>query len=147
MPTLREQLKDPIFRKWFAQAPREKPSAARTPGWFLYVQKDKGGPWKRGEVDSYIQGYKFIAKNLKNYHDMALSHKRQDFKPPVVKDKMTGKRRYHLPEAPGYRWCPFCRRMTKFKYFSNHHAMPKWVDASEKRCNICGVRQGYCPVY
>jgi hypothetical protein len=140
--TLRKQLKDPIFRKWFAMPPRVRPTAARTPEWFIYVQAEKGGPWRRKEARTYKEGYKWVAKNLKNYHDIALSNKRVCFKPPVVRDKMLGKKRYHFPDDPDPKshWCGFCRRLTRFAYFRKHHAMPKWVDDSVRRCNICGAR-------
>lgn len=136
--TLRKQLKDPVFRKWFSQAPRETQTAAATPPWFVYVQEKKGGPWRRAEVSSWIEGYRFVARNIKRFHDMALSHKRQEFRPPVVRDH-SGRRRYHLPEAPGHVWCGFCRRMTLFRYFSRHHAMPEWANGGVRRCSICGA--------
>jgi hypothetical protein len=139
MITLREQLKDPIFRAWFAKPPKEVQTAAVSPPWYVYVQKVEGGPWSRTEVGSYVQGYRFIARNLKKFHDMALSHKRREFKPPVVRDG-SGKRKYHLPEAPGHLWCPYCRRMTRFGYFRRHHAMPPWSNSGERRCMICGIR-------
>lgn len=143
MLRLKEQLKDPIFRKWFATPPKKRPDANTSPPWFVYVQKKKGGPWQRAEVKTYSEGYKFIAKNLNKYHDLALSHKRRSFKPPVVKQR--GKRRYHLPGVEHrHHWCPYCRRMTLFKRFNQHHAMPKWAVGvainGERRCSICGIR-------
>lgn len=140
--TLRTQLKDPVFRKWFATPPKEKATAAKSAPWYLYVQKIEGGPWQRAEVQSYVQGYKFIAKNISKFHDMALSHKRTQFQPPVVRDAQTGRRKHHLPDAAGV-WCPFCRRMTRFRYFARHHAMPSWANPDDRRCSICGVRQKF----
>lgn len=142
MLTLREQLKDPLYRKWFATPPRVKNGAATSPPWIVYVQKEEGGPWSRAEFDKWSDGYRFVARNLKRYHDMALHHKRQEFRPPVVSQH--GKRKYLLPEAPGHHWCGYCRRVTRFGYFQRHHAMPKWtwgdVLAAERRCIICGIR-------
>lgn len=138
MITLREQLRDPIFKKWFSTPPREVASAAKSPPWWVYVQKKPGGRWRRAEFASWKEGYRFVAANIKRYHDLALVHKRQAFKPPVVRDG--GRRRYHLPPAHGHEWCSYCRRMTVFKYFRKHHALPEWANSGERRCIICGIR-------
>lgn len=150
MLTLRQQLKDPVYRKWFATPPKSRPSAARTPEWYIYIQPEAGGPWKRGEAKTYIQAYKYVAKNIKKYHDMAISHKRATFKPPVVRDKTLNRKRYHIPKdsEPHTFWCGFCRRVTKFRYYAKHHAMPGLsVDDSERRCMICGARKSFATKY
>ena len=141
MTTLREQLADPIFKKWFKTFPKDYPGAGQTPPWYVWVQENVDGPWRRAEVTTYAQGYRYIKKNLKRFHDMALSHKRHEFRPPVVSDRQ-GRRRYHLPPAPGHNWCTHCRRMTRFLPFRRHHAFPaKWGDlGGERRCCICGNR-------
>lgn len=141
--TLREQLEDPIYKKWFSMPPNEKETAAQSPPWWVYVQETMDGPWRRAEFKSWKKGFKFVRKNLKKYHDMALSHKRQEFKPPVVREG--GKRRYHLPPAPGLIWCGYCRRMTRFAYYQTHHAFSRGglrngVNGGERRCCICGIR-------
>lgn len=141
MLTLREQLRDPIYKKWFSTPPREVASAALSPPWWVYVQKKPGGRWRRAEFASWKQGYQYVAANIKKYHDMALVHKRQEFRPPVVRDG--GKRRYHFPLAQlsyGHHWCGYCRRLTRFAYFRKHHALPKWANSGERRCCICGIR-------
>lgn len=139
MMTLREQLADPLYRKWFATPPREVRSAAMTPPWYVYVQEKVDGPWRRAEFKSWKKGYKFVAKNIKKYHDMALSHKRQEFRPPVVSEG--GRRRFHLPPDPSSIWCGYCRRMTRFTYFQTHHAFKgRRVNSGERRCCICGTR-------
>lgn len=146
MTTLREQLQDPIYRKWFSMPPKEAVSHLTSPQWWVYVQKKPGGRWRRAECSSWKQGYKFIAANIKKYNDMALVHKRQEFQPPVVRD--AGKRRYHFPTAlPNHNWCTYCRRMTRFTFFARHHAMPEWADSGEKRCSICGVRLKFIKRY
>lgn len=145
--TLRKQLKDPVYRKWFAQPPKETKTASVTPPWFVYVQEKKGGPWRRAEVSSWIQGYRFVVKNINVYHDMSLSHKRQEFRPPIVVDD-SGKRKYRLPEAPGHFWCTLCRRMTKFGFFARHHAFPRGgANSGERRCAICGITLRYIKRY
>lgn len=138
--TLREQLRDPVYKQWFSTPPREKKMASNTPPWVVYVQAEVDGPWRRAEFASWKEGYKFVAKNIKKYYDMCLSHKRQAFQPPVVREG--GKRKYHLPPALSGTeiWCPYCRRMTRFAYFARHHALPKWANSGERRCCICGIR-------
>lgn len=141
MMTLREQLGDPIYKKWFSTPPNERGDAGITPPWYVYVQRTMDGPWQRAEFKSWKKGFKFVKKNLKTFHDMSLSHKRQEFQPPVVREG--GKRRYHFPPAPGHLWCGYCRRMTRFAYFATHHAFPRrkgGVNSGERRCTICGIR-------
>lgn len=143
MTTLREQLADPIYRKWFATSPKMKVSGF-TPPWWVYVQREPDGPWARAEFQTWAEGYRYVAKNLKKFHDMALTHKRQLFRPPVVTEKASGKRRYHFPpgmDDPLTQWCGYCRRVTVFRYFNRHHAFPAWACAGdERRCSICGAR-------
>jgi len=143
--TLREQLRDPIFKKWFSLEPREPVMATNTPPWFIYVQEIEGGPWRRAECKSWKKGYKFVRKNIKKYHDISLTHKRREFRPPVV--RQLGKRKYHLPSAPGHVWCPYCRRLTRFAYFKRHHAFRSGVNGGERRCSICGVRLAFIKRY
>lgn len=138
MMTLREQLEDPIYKKWFDSPPREKDDAATSPPWYVYVQKEQDGPWRRAEFTTWEKGHKYVTKKIKKFHDMALVHKRHEFRPPVVREG--GKRRYHFPPALGLVWCGYCRRMTRFACFSRHHAMPKWANSGERRCSICGIR-------
>lgn len=140
--TLREQLQqDKIFRKWFAKPPGDFIGITRTPPWYVWVQEKQDGPWRRAQVMTYEEGYRYVARNLKRFHDMALGHKRHEFRPPVVRDSQD-RRRYHLPVAPGHIWCTYCRRMTRFSYFRRHHAFPaRWGDTGgDRRCTICGIR-------
>lgn len=140
-PTLRKQLRDPVYKAWFAKPPLEVQTSRSTPPWVVYVQRKKGGPWGRARFSTWVQGYRFVAKNINHVHDMALCHTTQQFKPPVVRDTQTGKRRYHFPSVSRGRWCGFCRRMTVFTYFGKHHAMPSWADSGVRRCHICGARE------
>lgn len=139
MTTLRKQLKDPVFAKWHGLKPRERTIVAKTEPWFLYVQMKKGGPWSRMEVPTWEIGIDHLTAILDKCHDAALSHKRQKFQPPRVRGQGV-----HLPESDHKEhWCGFCRRMTKFTYFSKHHAMPAWAEQSERRCSICGARLSF----
>jgi hypothetical protein len=140
--TLREQLEDPIYKKWFKLEPREYSDGMLTPPWIVYVQFKQDGPWSRAQFKSWKAGYKYVKKMLKDraVHDIALTHKRHCYRPPVV--RRLGKRSYHLPGAlSGEIWCGYCRRMTRFTYFKTHHAFPKKrVNSGDRRCSICGIR-------
>lgn len=138
---LKEQLEDPVYKAWFSTPPREKQTATRTPPWVVYAQKDVDGPWRRAEFASWKKGHAWVMDHLADYADMALSHRRQQFQPPVVREG--GKRRYHLPPALSFIWCGYCRRMTRFAYFARHHAFggrKMGVNRGDRRCSICGVR-------
>jgi hypothetical protein len=139
--TLREQLLDPLYKKWFATPPKEGRDAAQTPPWYVYVQENESGPWRRAAVSTYPVGYRYIQRHVNTVFDLALVSKRREFRPPVVRDR-AGKRTYHLPDAPGHIWCGYCRRMTRFLYFSRHHAIPSRYGnlSGDRRCGICGIR-------
>ena len=139
MTTLREQLKDPIYRAWFARQPRRDENAPYK-NWRVLVQKEAGGKWSRVDFSTWREGYTFVAKNIKKYHDMALISKLYPFRPPVVREKATGQKSYHFPvDALGELWCPFCRRMTEFKWFKRHHNMKAYLCGREPQCSICGA--------
>ena len=138
--TLREQLGDPIFRKWFMRNPQ------LSKNWRVYIQKEEGGPWTHTDVASWKEGYELVAKKLKKVHDISLNHKLKESNPPVV--KKLGKRAYYFPDTSdmdlvNHHWCTFCRRMTKFAYFKKHHNLPPYLNPAELRCRICGVRYAF----
>lgn len=149
--TLRELLKDPLYRQWFGKVPKLKFGGHERP-WRVYAQDEPGGKWTRTYFPSYGKAYAFVRENLRESHDMALSCGPQGYRPPVVKVK--GKRQYYVPDVVArvnldaavdvhkHIWCPFCRRWTLFLWYKKHHAMPKhWGTLSpDRRCKICGVR-------
>lgn len=134
-------LRDPIYKKWMSKPPKLKVQGSTKP-WKIFVLK-KTGKWATIEFDTYPQAFNWMAKHLKEYDDIVIHSKREMFKPPVVKYK--GKKCY-WPSPRGYRWCPYCRRPTQFKYFRRHHnlkTMAPWY----KRCEVCGVRKESLPHY
>jgi hypothetical protein len=141
--TLRDLLKDPLYKKWFMQVPRLNPRyVANTPNWRVFCLTHDG-KWKRAEFWQYSEAYRFVAKNIKKYADLVISSKRETFKPPVIRYK--GKKVY-WPCPPGHRWCGYCRRPTVFAMFSRHHAIPIWAPY-DKRCSICGARESFLPAW
>lgn len=141
--TLRELLRDPIYKKWFQTVPKLPAEVAHTPPWRIYIQREQFGSWARLELQGYVKAYRWTAKHLKEYHDIVIVAKRCEFKPPVVKTK-EGKRVY-WPVPAGHRWCTYCRRPTVFAYFSKHHLFsgkPGYNGgiAWAKRCMVCGIR-------
>src|SRR5687768_14911261 len=64
--TMRELLVDPVFRQWMTRKPESHALRVR---WRLYVQREEGGPWSKKDVESYVEGYKLLAKNFKRWHD------------------------------------------------------------------------------
>jgi hypothetical protein len=135
--TLRDQLKDPIFRKWFSRNPQ------LGHGWRVYYQKTEGARWKYKDFDTWNEGYQYLAKKIAKVYDISLTHKLRHTRPPVV--KRAGRREYYYPhtDKPQHFWCLMCRRMTKFGYFKRHHNMPIYLDPTQLRCRICGVRHDY----
>jgi len=159
--TMRELLKDPIYKQWLKKMPSI--GAAICPSgkpWRVWVQKRQGGNWARGDFETYRQAYDFMRWHLGlGVHDVALTCKIKEFRPPVVTDKSLPKRvikvkggpdrfvwrkRYHIPaqigQNPLHEWCTYCRRPTIFTYFTRHHSHPQRVNGNERRCAICGIR-------
>lgn len=97
------------------------------------------------EFETYVQAYNFVVKNYKDYADLIINSKRQAYNPPVVKFK--GKKQYWCPPR-GYRWCSFCRRPTRFGYFSAHPAFPNLeILGYEKRCVFCGAKADFVGLF
>lgn len=134
-------LRDPIYKKWAMKSPKLK-SKGRGDPWRLYILK-KNGRWAKKDFPTYAQAFNWMAKNLSEYADIVIHSKRLPFAPPVVKYR--GKKTY-WPSPKGYRWCPYCRRPTIFKYFRSHHAIPH-IAPWYKRCNVCGIRAESIKLY
>lgn len=140
MLTLREQLQHKPFRLWTQKKPNLKAVGTKPP-WRIYVQREELGNWAFRDFATWEEGYRYLVKNLKRWHDIALHCKRQPFQPPIV--RVAGVRRAYSP-APApfdHNWCGYCRRMTVFRFFINgrHPAIGR-CDPSEARCIICGFR-------
>jgi hypothetical protein len=136
--TIRELLKDEVFRHYMARVPQiiYDPPDGKEP-WWLYVRQD--GRWRRARIRTYVKAYGWLKSHLKTLDDAAITSRRQAFAKP----------RWLTPPL-GHDWCPYCRRPVVFAYFDRHHAFPDTSSIAEaKRCTICGIRlqaalgQGY----
>lgn len=166
MITLPELLEDKAYREFFTTKPSSPPAhPLASPPWRVYIQRRLDGPWARRDFRTYTQAFKFIRPHLKTCHDGAIQSKGVAYRPPgrlvrvtrngaPIMVKMTDgtytqktkfvEWRPHLPEGEGvHHWCPYCRRPTVFRWFSNHHAFPKGsvFDPSLTRCIICGASE------
>ena len=139
--TIRQLLKDPLYAKWMTKPPKITVKGVTEP-WRVFIQQPDG-KWAKKEFFNYVEAYNWMAKNIKNYPDIVIHSKRQAFKPPVV--RYQGKKQY-WPSPKGYKWCPYCRRPTRFAYFKKHHNQPLAVPWF-KRCVVCGIRAENIPTY
>lgn len=134
---LRTLLKeDTIYKQWFMK-PAEITIFHSTPPWRIFVQKEEGGPWARGDAPTYAKAYTAVKLRLPDVHDMTIHSKAQRFRPPVIK---VGGKRVYLPMPDGHDWCELCRRPTVFRYFKKHPSIGA-VDPEQLRCTICGIRK------
>jgi hypothetical protein len=131
--TIRQLLRDPIFRKYFATAPREVTINERRP-WWIYLRSN--GAWTRTKFESYKKAFgeaRLLLADLDLDDDFAITSRGKQFWPPDE---------YQIPE--GHLWCLYCRRPTIFRHFRRHHAFPTLhyeVSKEFARCSICGVSQ------
>lgn len=140
--TMRDALRDPLFRKWMQKPPRFSP-----PKWRLFVLRN--GTWGTAEFETYAEGYRALAMFLKSpsVEDAALNCPSRATRQPVVRNAL-GMRVPWVPEGLPlvgfWRWCPNCRRHTRFGYFRSHRMgrkKPMRVSDEEKRCVICGLSE------
>lgn len=159
MISLRELLKDPIYKKYFTTLPELPASAFKcsTPPWRV-IYRDESG-WKARNASSYREAFSVLKGS--NFIDGAITCRRIQFDPPIRRVRLKGKF-YMLPDGtkqqvvkdivwkpklPGdetwHNWCPYCRRPTVFSYYRKHHALKTSVelDPSVLRCAICGVSE------
>jgi hypothetical protein len=167
MMTLRELLEDKVFKEFFTTIPEVQGymHPGRLP-WRVYVQKERGGPWRKKDFRTYREAFLFLKPRLRDVYDATIQSRGTAFPPPakvvkVVKRLPSGKKvpvrdekgkqqyrrivwRPILPEMEEpHRWCPYCRRPTVFGWFSKHHAFPRGFefDLSLQRCTICGASE------
>jgi len=152
---LKKLMKDPIFRKWMAQVPSGFLGQTR---WRVWVKRKKKGPWGKIDFATYPEAYRWMAKNLSEYHDMAIHSLARLHRPPRTRVK-TGTTaqgldtyRYKDWQLPaGHGWCGLCRRPVVFAYFSKHHfwthvGKPWVLDGATRLCPICGGRESFVDV-
>src|SRR5687767_1940037 len=105
---MRKLLKDDVFRRWMTKPPRKQGR------WRLYVLPEKGGSWYKKDVGSYGEGYRLLAENIREWHDVSLTCMSTEFRPPVVRVPHTRDdgvetivRKYHVPmiSVPYHHWC------------------------------------------
>ena len=156
--TLRELVKDPVYRQWLKTEPVGGfPTHVK---FRVYAQREEDGRWAKKDFDDFKSAYNFLAKNLKYWHDAAINTRTYSCRPPVVRvpgkvRKKVGKRVvlvdglrrvYYAPilSYDGHIWCPYCRRPTVFAQFSDHHA---FTHANlrplpfKARCSVCGIAE------
>lgn len=153
--TMRDLLRDPVFRKWMTRVPTVHSPIERP--WRVWIQRERDNPWAMGDITSYARGYNALVRYIKEgVHDAALTCKVKEFNPPItgVKRALDSRGRqiklktYYIPGKPGqsekHVWCTFCRRPTIFTTFQRHHTFregrARLCDNTERRCAICGIR-------
>jgi len=166
MITLRELLKDPQYKQYFLKIP-QLPAHVRPSSqpWKLMVLKVGEKQWRTKKFGTYKEAFLALKKLLPNesIYDMVINCPGLDWQPPIrlakVKGRTDAKGKPILravvwkpvidADLPLHYWCPYCRRPTKFDYFSSHPAMTKQrvgrlgsaVDPLYLRCAICGASE------
>lgn len=154
--TLRQLLAIPRYRAYFKQDPHLRPVQKKPGSWYLYVQVEEEGAWKRKTIDSYKEGFDFIRQKLKSIHDGSITSRCRAYLPPVYRPQIEGKTGLHSiywAQYPlNHKWCPYCRRPTLFKDFKRHHADGEirrvfGLELNGRRCSICGNREATVTAY
>jgi hypothetical protein len=155
--TMRELLKDSLFKKWMMKPPNLGVTICYSgKPWRVWVQRELNGRWGKRDFAKYSEAWNFFVKHLKEgAYDAAISSKVKPFPPPVekykkqeytVKGKTYVKRVpvFYIPKVPGmnpqHEWCPHCRRPTIFTTYRRHHAFAQRFNGEIKqRCSVCGI--------
>jgi len=159
---IRRLIQDPIYRAFLSTAPILPHTLPDHKPWYYYTQreiavhhpetKEVTGTrvaWLRKPCDTYQTAYALLRKDYREAIDCAIVCRVLAVDPPL--DERRGKpwnwhaspelRRYDFSQE--YKWCGYCRRPTTFRYFTRHHAFGKQPHINdEKRCHICGIREG-----
>lgn len=173
MLTIHDLLEDSQYKEFFCKVP-ELPPHLTAPGktpWRLIVQLKGEHHWRMKSFASYAQAFKALKKLLPRVHDAAINCGGFGFEPPqrVVRVKgkyfvgqdgvkrqvtklVTWKPKIPMDEFEEHYWCPYCRRPTAFRYFTQHPILTKrrlgglGVDPSVRRCSICGASENIIPL-
>lgn len=166
MITLRELLSDPTYKQYFLKIPQlpDHFNAGMQP-WKLMILKVGETQWRTKRFGTYKEAFMALKSLLKNpdVYDLLINCPALDWQPPIrvakVKGKTDAKGRPILravvwkpaiqPEMAVHHWCPYCRRPTKFDYFTSHKALTKarvgtlgsGVDPTKLRCSICAASE------
>lgn len=158
---IRKLIQDPVYRTFLGTAPILPHVLPDSRPWYFYLKQEwavHGDPahpqavtgtkigWKRKACGTYHQAYGLLREHYKAAHDTVITCRVMPVGPPL--DERRGKpwNWHKSPELArydfsiDYKWCGYCRRPTRFRFFSRHHAV---IDAinDEKRCEVCGVRE------
>jgi len=168
MITLKELLRDPVYRKYFLTKPRLYGQYNDFPDfkpWALAIQKQPHGQWAYKDYHDFMEAFNKLKKYVPVLNDAAIISKATGCPPPRVNVAVEGKFfvrgkkkiqvtqredwRVSLPmgEDARHRWCPFCRRPTVFTTFIYHPRFPSsksngmLLDPDMPRCTICGASE------
>jgi hypothetical protein len=140
--------------------PRSSPED--TYRWYFYARREQEGPWARKAQQTYADCYALVRANLSQFYDVVITSRSVAFPAPPNIRRRTKQNpagvwdfRRLWPDADSsYRWCPYCRRPTRFLKFRTHHAFPaltmpkaegepaktmRVVVDGVRRCETCGV--------
>jgi hypothetical protein len=151
-PTLRELVRDPIYRPYFTHRPKLYACQARVDArpWAVYgrlmvADEDAAPRWRAGTYRTYHDAFAVVKDALRNdqtYTDVALVSRSVLYHPPVgLVWTRWGAR---------LEWCGRCRRPTYYRKRPNHHALrhaPVLTSDEAYRCYYCGMRRVAQPGY
>lgn len=165
MITFHELMEDEAYKKYFLTVPKLPPHIRpRDLPWKLMVLKQGETQWRVKRFGTYTEAFNSLKKIRGQYADLVINCPGYDWQPPirlvkvrtVVKGKPTIALRAKVwkpqldADMAQHYWCPYCRRPTKFGYFSTHQAMTRQrvgniigpgVDPTMMRCFICGASE------
>lgn len=150
--TIFELLKDPEYKKYFAQVPKlPNHYTADILPWKLFVQMKDTHQWKQKRYGTYAEAYRALKKLLPKIEDAAINCPGLGFRPPIktVRPKgSTDAKQFRskiwrpaldTDHAP-HQWCSYCRRPTvwkvlaaRLKTFSGN----VMITEPRFRCTIC----------
>lgn len=168
MITIHDLLKDSQYKEFICKVPKLPPHLTQ-PGkepWRLMVKLKGEHHWRTKRFATYKEAFSALKKVLPRAADATINCGAMQFDPFTRVVRVKGKYFINakgqkiqktklitwMPKMPEgefeeHYWCPYCRRPSVFKYFTQHHALPLRrtggipIDPAVLRCSICGASE------
>lgn len=143
MITMRELLKDPLYRRYFLTSPKFPFRLALDKPWRVWAivgdTREDPDIWvpdfRKKDFPTFKDAFTFIKPRINKYRDFSITSRVIGFVPPKSVRAQFGE---------DYDWCIMCRRPTIFEPHTTHHALKDEIHryfVEWPVCMFCGSRE------